>query len=338
MKSLTLFNNKGGVGKTTLTYHLAHMMSRLGLRVVALDYDPQCNLSVAMIHPGHMVAQWERSPEEGATVSACLEPVRQGRGLLRTPQLTEVAERLWLLPGHLDLSRFEQTLAEQWPRVMASDNERALDVVLSLSALLHRAAESVAADVVLLDVGPSLGAINHSAMLACDAIIVPMAWDWFSIQALQNIGPTLHEWRADWLTVCSRHLRNHPNAAFSTHRFEPIGYVLQQRVVQPELDGPIYEAIGKAIPTIYEQDILRTTSSSLIPPTQPKNHQLATIHHHGSLATLSQMNIKPMFDLTRADGVVGGQLRAVRECRRTFEALAREICRRMEIPLPPPPP
>ena len=338
MKSLTLFNNKGGVGKTTLTYHLAHMMSRLGLRVVALDYDPQCNLSAAMIDEDRLVPLWERPPEEGTTVAACLDPVRQGRGLLRTPQLTEVAERLWLLPGHLDLSRFEQTLAEHWPKVMASDNERALDVVLSLSALVHRAAESVAADVVLLDVGPSLGAINHSAMLACDAVIVPMAWDIFSVQALENIRPTLHEWRDDWQTVCARYLRSHPYTAFATHRFQPIGYILQQRVNQPELDSPTYDAIGQAISLHYKRLLLKEASPPANPPPEPDEKPVATVEHYAALAPLSQFRTKPMFDLTLADGVVGGQVRMVRECRRTFEALAREICRRMEIPLPPPPP
>ncbi|WP_416210481.1 AAA family ATPase [Frankia sp. Cas8] len=44
MISVALFNNKGGVGKTTLTYHLAHMLQRLGKNVLAVDLDPQSNL------------------------------------------------------------------------------------------------------------------------------------------------------------------------------------------------------------------------------------------------------------------------------------------------------
>lgn len=45
--TIALFNNKGGVGKTTLTYHLAHMVARLGWRVLAVDLDPQANLTSA---------------------------------------------------------------------------------------------------------------------------------------------------------------------------------------------------------------------------------------------------------------------------------------------------
>ena len=226
---------------------------------------------------------------------------------MRPPQLAEVADRLWLLPGHLDLSRFEQTLAEQWPRVMATDNERALDVVLSLSALAHRAAESVAADLVLLDVGPSLGAINHSAMLACDNVVVPMAWDWFSLQALLNIGPSIKEWRDDWQTVGERFLRSHPYAAFATHRFQPIGYVLQQRINQPDMDSIGYEAIGENVQRVFRTHLLQKGRLQDGAATDPDEHRLAMVDHYAALAPLSQLFCKPMFDLTQADGAVGGR-------------------------------
>ena len=45
MKTIAFFNNKGGVGKTTLVYHLAWMYAELGYSVVAADLDPQANLS-----------------------------------------------------------------------------------------------------------------------------------------------------------------------------------------------------------------------------------------------------------------------------------------------------
>jgi cellulose biosynthesis protein BcsQ len=45
MKILSVFNNKGGVGKTTLTYHLGHILAEMGKRVLFIDLDPQCNLT-----------------------------------------------------------------------------------------------------------------------------------------------------------------------------------------------------------------------------------------------------------------------------------------------------
>ena len=49
MKVLSVFNNKGGVGKTTLTYHLAHALAELGYKVLMIDADPQCNLTIYSI-------------------------------------------------------------------------------------------------------------------------------------------------------------------------------------------------------------------------------------------------------------------------------------------------
>jgi len=55
--------------------------------------------------------------------------------------MREVAERLFLLPGDLLLGRFEQALAEEWPKTSAAENERARAVTTALDALSNRAAE-----------------------------------------------------------------------------------------------------------------------------------------------------------------------------------------------------
>ena len=54
------------------------------------------------------------------------------------------------------------------------------------------------ADIILADVGPNLGAINRSALIASDYIIVPLGADLFSLQGLRNLGPSLNQWREDW--------------------------------------------------------------------------------------------------------------------------------------------
>ena len=54
------------------------------------------------------------------------------------------------------------------------------------------------ADVILIDIGPNLGAINRSALIATDFVIVPLGADLFSLQSLRNLGPTLEKWRNDW--------------------------------------------------------------------------------------------------------------------------------------------
>ena len=63
MKTIALFNNKGGVGKTSLLYHLAHMFALRGRRVVAADLDPQANLSGMFLQDDRIEALWRQSRE-----------------------------------------------------------------------------------------------------------------------------------------------------------------------------------------------------------------------------------------------------------------------------------
>jgi chromosome partitioning protein len=100
MKSLVLFNNKGGVGKTTLTFHLAHMMAREGVRTVALDFDPQANLTAIFVDESQLEELWQ-SGTTPSTVARCIDPVRLGKGDVLKPELLRIAENLWLLPGEL---------------------------------------------------------------------------------------------------------------------------------------------------------------------------------------------------------------------------------------------
>lgn len=336
MKSFVLFNDKGGVGKTTLTFNIAHMMVREGWRVVVLDYDPQCSLSTLFLEDEALMDCWQADPGEGATVAACLDPVRRGKGEVLPPRLLEVegAPGLWLLPGHLSLSRFEQTLAEQWPRTMAIDNERALDVTTALDLLSKLAAERVNADMLMIDVGSSLGALNRAALLACDHVIVPLVPDLFSLQGLENVGPTLREWRTDWQTVRSRHMEERSQASLPAHEFLPLGYIVQQPVERVERPASAHAGWAEKIPELFHEKVLGTPLSQ--PSSMDRDpYCLARIKHFASLVPFAQQARKPLFDLRRADGISGGgQSQAVASCRTVFKNLVSDIATRAGVPRP----
>jgi chromosome partitioning protein len=59
MKTIAFFNNKGGVGKTSLVYHLAWMYADLGLSVIAADFDPQANLTSMFLEDDRLEELWE---------------------------------------------------------------------------------------------------------------------------------------------------------------------------------------------------------------------------------------------------------------------------------------
>lgn len=328
MKSMVLFNNKGGVGKTTLSFHLAHMMARMGRRVVALDCDPQCNLSAVLLSEEELFEIWGQAADD-QTVSDCVELVRRGKGEVRKPHLTRVDTNLWLLPGKLDLSRFEQTLAEEWAKKADTNNERALDVTTALDLLSNLAAQAVNADVVLFDIGPNLGALNRSTLLACDAVIVPMAPDLFSLQGLRNVGPSLRAWRKEWHLVRERHMEDRPQANYPPHEFIPIGYIVQQHLARADRPVSGYATWAAAIPSVFHQEVLRD-GNEIPDDVNSDPFCLALVKHFASLVPLAQQARKPIYDLKKADGIAGGQVQAVAIARKQFEKLTADVLSRLD--------
>ncbi|MEZ4466805.1 MAG: ParA family protein [bacterium] len=327
MKTLALFNNKG-VGKTTLTFHLGRMLARQGTRTLMVDCDPQCNLTAAVVGEDDLEDLWERSEAPGRTVASCVELVRRGRGDIQEPEPREVDDRLFILPGELSLSLFEQTLAEEWAKIRSSQSwERAIDVTSALDRLVRLAGRQVNAEVALFDVGPSLGALNRAVLVACDRIAVPLAPDIFSLQGLRNLGPTTRGWREDWHGALEAR-RQQLQPEIASREMRPIGYIVQQHLARADRPVEGYQKWVRRIPGDYRKFVLELPDDDV--PDVVKDPQcIGFIKHFSSLVPLAQVARKPVFDLKQADGIGGGQVQAVARARQTFEALATEIKRRL---------
>jgi chromosome partitioning protein len=317
--TITFFNNKGGVGKTTLAYHLSHMMARVGHRVLAVDLDPQANLTAAFFDELRLERLWE---VDGGTVFSGVEPILRGLGDIATPDPIEVADDLWILPGDLALSRFEDRLSESWTRGYDGD-EAAIRVTTAFHRMGRLAATAVGADVVLIDIGPNLGAINRAALLASDSVVIPLAADLFSLQGLRNLGPTLRGWRRSWSENTLPKVPAGIAAPPGTMR--PLGYVVLQHAVR--LDRPVlaYDRWLGRIPGEFYGSVLATETPPPAPDDDP--YRLASLRHYRSLMPLAQDARKPMFDLRAADGALGSTGRLVQTCEREFRALAHTVLR-----------
>ena len=327
---LTFFNNKGGVGKTSLVYHVAWMLARQGVRVVAVDLDPQANLTAAFLSEEEMEDLWQRG-EAGAptTIYRAIEPLTKV-GDLRAAELVRPFPELALVPGDLALSGFEDQLSGEWPNALGSGSlYRPFRVLTSFWQVAQLAAEEHRAALIVADVGPNLGAINRSALIASDHVAVPLAADLFSLQGLRNLGPTLRGWRKDW----QKRLDNwsQPGFALPKGAMDPIGYLVQQHSVR--LDRPVkaYDRWAQRIPEEYRESVLgqRPGKAPQHPSQDP--HCLGTLKHYRSLVPLAQEARKPIFELTAADGALGAHATAVQLARKDFSALARTIRRRLSI-------
>jgi cellulose biosynthesis protein BcsQ len=188
------------------------------------------------------------------------------------------------------------------------------------------AAQQHNADFILADVGPNLGAINRSALIGTDHVVIPLAADLFSLQGLRNLGPTLRHWRADW----KKRVDNWKNPAFALPggRIHPLGYILMQH--SERLSRPVraYEKWADRIPLTYQQSVLDgpDASSTAI----DDGHCLARLKHYRSLVPMAQEVRKPIFQLTAADGAIGSHSYAVKDAWNDFHALAQAILYRAE--------
>lgn len=318
MKTIAFFNNKGGVGKTTLVYHLAYMLPRLGYPTVAVDLDPQANLTSAFFDEDQLERLWD---EQSETILACIEPILEGTGDIRDPAAIEAAENLWVLAGDLGLSSFEDKLSDSWPRGYNQD-QAALRATSAFHRIIQRAGETAHASVALLDVGPNLGAINRAALLAADYLVIPMAADLFSLQGLRNLGPTLRTWREMWREVRARVKTSFDLPAGT---MIPAGYVVLQHAIR--LDRPVraYARWLNRIPGIYQEYVLDESPPTEINAADRDEHCLATLRNFRSLMPMAQDARKPMFDLRPADGAIGSHAQLVQTCAADFRRLAERI-------------
>ena len=326
---LTFFNNKGGVGKTFLVYHLAWMLSEIGYKVLACDLDPQANLSSAFLNEDRMEALLNGdggTDNTGTTIYGCVEPLLEVGDLL-PPSLQKISPNLNLIPGDLSLSGFEDALSEQWPKALGSDNlYRPFRILTAFWTVMQMGAEKMGATVILADVGPNLGAINRSALIATDYVIVPLGADMFSLQGMRNLGPTLRRWRGDWKKLQENW--SPPKFPLPAGRMEPLGYIVQQHSVRLNRPVKAYDKWVNRMPREYAQNILEQKDMQF--PTSPAEDKrcLATIKHYRSLVPMAQEMRKPIFHLTPADGAIGSHAAAVSNAYKDFKDLAELIIRR----------
>jgi cellulose biosynthesis protein BcsQ len=324
---LTFFNNKGGVGKTSLVFHLAWMFSEMGKRVVTIDLDPQANLTSAFLREETLEELWDpqEPPHGGTTVFRCIQPLTKVGDILK-PATQEINARLFLVPGDLALAGFEDELSSAWPAAMGSNNlYRPFRLLTAFWQVAQMAAQQHEADLILADVGPNLGAINRSALIGSDYVVIPLAADLYSLQGLRNLGPTLARWRSDWRKRVDNWTE--PDFSLPEGRMAPQGYILMQHMERLSRPVKAYKKWADRIPGTYRESVMKLQAGVLDKAND--GNCLARLKHYRSLVPMAQEVRKPIFHLSSADGAIGSHSQAVQDAWSDFKALAVAIDVRM---------
>ena len=171
---ITLANQKGGVGKTTTAINLATALAAIGERVLIVDLDPQGNASTGLgiDRRDRDVSSYDLMVGEASVAQAAM--------------MTDVP-RVALVPSTLDLLGVEQTISQQ--------PDRAFKLRNAFKALDQLSIEDQAVTYVIIDCPPSLNLLTVNALVAADAVLVPMQCEFFALEGLSQLLQTIEQIR-----------------------------------------------------------------------------------------------------------------------------------------------
>ncbi len=297
---IALYNHKGGVGKTTLMINIAAALASLGKRVLLVDADPQCNLTSYLVE-AEVVDNWldNSDTEKGVTIWSALKPFIEGLGKIKNIRASERQEDVFLLPGDIRLSEFEQELNQIWIECLQR-KARGFKGASAISEIVNNICFREDIDYVFYDVGPNIGPLNRVILLDCDYFIVPAACDLFSLRALKTLGKTLHDWISEWQIITQL---APDNTLLLPGKPKYMGYILQRFRMYGDAIASQFASYASKLEKNTHSDIvevLRKIDKDLAKGTLSQN-RIGQVKDFASLVPFSQEQGLAFFDVTGGD-------------------------------------
>ncbi|WP_247893720.1 ParA family protein [Azospirillum endophyticum] len=195
-KFISVFNNKGGVGKTTLTWNVADALAEKGKRVLLIDFDPQCNLSIAMLGADAFKSLVSNAVQP-RTVRSFLQGYLQntGPGPISIHDGPHTNENVKIVAGDFWLNVYSDSLSVG-NDLLTGNGIAKFTAIRTLEAKLREDGEVF--DYVMIDLPPSFGGLVRSALYSSDYLVIPCTSDTFSEYCISLIAQMLPQFIADW--------------------------------------------------------------------------------------------------------------------------------------------
>ena len=335
---IALFNHKGGVSKTTTAFNLGWAMADRGKRVLIVDGDPQCNLTGTVLGFDGVndFTQFYAKVPNG-NISTCLDPIFQGSGTQLAPAVITNTPNpnLFLLAGNIALAENETQIS------VALSTSTAIPALQNIPgavcALLRMTAAANGIDAVIVDMSPSVGALNQCFLIGSDYFIIPTSPDYYCNQAIASLARVLPGWNRGVAHFRSSDLlypfpqsppkfcgiisqRYRPRLGSPAHSFQQWIDVIKETVLT-ELVPAL---------TVHGMSISVSEFNACIPQDTPYN--LINISDFNSLIAQSQKHSTPVFALSDAQiDQVGVVLQTMKDSRDAFKQSFDDLANSVEI-------
>lgn len=341
MKTIAIFNNKGGVGKTTFCANLAaHMAMQFDKMVLVLDLDPQANMTHYMLGSdlaGEVVAPYYDNTVNKTynTIVDVFEKYDLGESAINENVVPIKCERYGadLLAGNPFLASYEDILSKKWNELSDPDSVSGLRVSNWVYSLLKSVANKY--EYVFIDLSPSLGAINRTALLAADCFVAPMSCDIFSLIGVANIQQWIDKWVGYYNERRTR-FETEKASAWNTIKdtIKPcvtvnsgfIGYTLQSYISRKDGQGNkrTTQSYQRIIDNIHPE-ILSKLGGYRVPGISDENLNLGEIPHMFGILALSQFVGAPIMSLNSSDGMAGSQYTQAKSYIEAFDSITKKF-------------
>jgi cellulose biosynthesis protein BcsQ len=292
------------VSKSTTPFALGWMLAEKGYRVVMIDADPQCNLT-GLVLGDALDGFYVNNPKQNihAGLAHAFESQPWQVKAVDCVQV-ESCSGLFLLPGYVNLSEYEVTLG------IAQELSGTIQTLRNLPGAFHYFISTVArannADFVLVDLNPSLGAINQNFLMSSDYFFVPTSPDYFSVMAIDSLASILPKW-AEWARRAhASEILKSAEYPFPEFRLKFLGTVIQKyrpRLgnatvgFQKWIDDINSRVTDRLIPNLRQYG-LTFEDNVYVDSGLMRNYCLAQIPDYNTLVATSQTYKRPVFALT----------------------------------------
>lgn len=326
MKIVSLFNNKGGVGKTTLAYHLSWALAEMNQKVLMIDMDPQCNLTICGIDQDRLEQIWQEedpfiddyaSASQSAgeekmvvinshhhSIHYLLKPTEDGISDIpneELPPVIPIAQNLDLIPGRLTISQYESFISNRWAEAYQGQ-PLSIRTITRIRDIAEAYGLNNGYDYIIIDTSPSLGALNKVIISTVDGFIIPCLPDMFSLYGIRNIGNALRRWQNDFNSMYSL-LSDEKRNKFPSSFVHFLGYTIYNAKKYSSRTNPwdlaqahynYAQRIPSTITTYIEDNVRQGLSED---QTREPVGGTSVMHSHNTAPNLQQKYHLPMWKL-----------------------------------------